>query len=558
MKRLVLGLSCVALFLLGNTAPASAQLTRVLTLNRQAMDAYDNLDLENAVQLLNQAVSVAEENGVTGRPLAQTYLNLGVVMIGGFSDNGQGLQYFSRALEIDGSVALDPLRSSPDIQAMFTLAKNRAGSGGGGATPPEPASGGGGGGAGNIPHTPVREQLSNTAVPVFVDVPDDAPVDKMYVYYRSTGMREYQRVEMSRMQGGFGYEIPCTDVFQPKVEYYLVAFASDGSPLGFAGTEDQPLSVPIVGERSVPPPSLPGRAPPAQCSDRECPPGMSCGSGGLGDTCTADGDCGAGLSCEDNFCVSGDDDAGDDGDMPRFFVRAGFTLGIGLAQSGRPADSSPQDPDGLCDAVPDPNPDDASMGTYEDCRAGRTNGEGEVVYNADGRYAGVLAPQNTSYVPSNSNIPGEDCSAGSDEYCVRLENPGLLPTYALRLELGYWIVPRFAVSGTVRFQFDAGRGTLSRLLLGLRGHVQLTTPSATGLNANVFLGTSYGQIQLKPPQKGANEPYIISGFNGVQLGGSIGYRFMRNFGIYATPEIHLLFPTFLFNVDVTAGVEVAF
>ncbi len=96
------------------------------------------------------------------------------------------------------------------------------------------------------------------------------------------------------------------------------------------------------------------------------------------------------------------------------------------------------------------------------------------------------------------------------------------------------------------------------MLLGLRGQYLLTDPAAEGLNAAVFLGTSHGQIQPKPPQNTENEPYIRSGLNGIQLGSVIGYRISKNFGLHATPEIHLLLPTFLFNIDLTVGIEVAF
>ncbi len=35
---------------------------------------------------------------MTGAPLARTYLNLGVVAVGGLGDNGAGMQYFEAAL----------------------------------------------------------------------------------------------------------------------------------------------------------------------------------------------------------------------------------------------------------------------------------------------------------------------------------------------------------------------------------------------------------------------------------------------------------------------------
>ncbi|MDH5491129.1 MAG: hypothetical protein OEY14_04190, partial [Myxococcales bacterium] len=150
------------------------------------------------------------------------------------------------------------------------------------------------------------------------------------------------------------------------------------------------------------------------------------------------------------------------------------------------------------------------------------------------------------------------CDLSPDQYCVTLAVPGLLPALALRGTFGVWILSRLAVALSARFQFNAGEGTLANLLLGARAQVQLTTPAPTGLNASAFVGTSVGQIQLQPPQDGAEEPFIISGLNGVQVGGVIGYRLMPNFGFHLSPELHFLFPTFLFAVDLTAGIELAF
>ncbi len=559
--------------LLAGPRPAAAQgaLQQVIDLNRQAMDAYTNLDIQQAKGKLMQALSAAQRGNVTGSPLARTYMNLGVVMVGGFQDNGHGIEYFVQALRADPSVALDPLTSTPDIQTVFHLAQARAGGGGGGGGGNGNGGGGNGGGGnggggnggggnggggnggggngggggggyqggdggggpppstnsgnGNIPHEPVPEQLSQTAVPVWVAVPDNAPVSKILLYYKGLGMQQYRRVEMQRMQGGFGYEIPCTDVFQPKVDYYIMAYGQGDQPLGFSGTPQQPITVPIVAARTQPPPALPGRMPPQQCQSNECPPGMEgChgsnqGGAGLGDTCVTTADCHQGLTCSDNFCVaggdsgSGGDHGGDNGsqssgDAPRFFVHLGGTIGLGYASQGMAADSSP-----------DPS----------------------------------LPTDNSPWQP----VDGMQCNLQDTEaYCVRIATPGFVPTFALRVAVGYYFLPRLGASVSLRFQPNAGAGSFSHMLLGAQIQYLLTKPTAEGFGAAAFLGGSFGQIQLQPPQSGAVGPYVISGLNGVQLGSMLTYRISKNFGFFATPEVHILVPTFLFDLDVSAGIEV--
>ena len=509
---------------------AEAQLRRVLDLNRQAMDAYTNLELETAMNLLQEALQTAQRGGVTGSPLARTYLNLGVVSIGGFGDNGQGLQYFTQALQSDPNIQLDPLTSTPDISSVFSLARNRVGGGGGdggggggGGGGSGGGSAGGGGGAppsnapGNIPHHPVDEQLTRTAIPIFVEAPEDAPVGEIFVYYKSPGMRDFQRLQMRRVNGGFGLELPCSEVMAPKVDYYIVAFDADGGPMGTAGSPEQPFSIPVVSQRTLPPAALPGQIPPEQCSEEECPPGMECdhgGSAGLGDTCVVSGDCRSGLSCSDNFCVAEEEDGDSEpGETIGFFADVGFSAGLGYASSGKQADRSVAD----CDPA------------------------------VDGSCASFISPDT-----------GNMCTDG-DPYCeVRVQQPGFVFAPALRIVAGYWIIPRFAVAAHLRYAFSAGEGPLSSVMIGLRGMVQLTQPAMEGFHADAFLGTSYGQYQIAPPQSGAAEPYIISGSNSLQIGGNIGYRIMENFGVKVTPEFHILFPQSLWAIDLTLAASVSF
>ena len=45
-------------------------------------------------------------------------------------------------------------------------------------------------------------------------------------------------------------------------------------------------------------------------------------------------------------------------------------------------------------------------------------------------------------------------------YCVRVETSGLVPNLAIRLNPGYFITDTLRALGAVRFQFDAGEGSL--------------------------------------------------------------------------------------------------
>jgi hypothetical protein len=518
------------LLALGPTGDAAAQSasSQVLELNRRAMSAYSNLELEEAQANLERALHVARQRSVTGAPLARTYVNLGVITIGGFGDNARGLQYFVQALEVDPTIQLDPLTSTPEIEALFALARQQVGSGagrgggGGGAGATVPT---GGGVEGTLRHTPIPEQLAQTAVPVYIEIPDRPR--HVHLYYRGHGMSEFRRVDMQPVGNGFGYEIPCTDVFEPSVAYYIVAFARDGTPMGYAGTQNTPYTVPIVSSRTHPPPALPGRAPPETCDDEECPPGIpSCSSGRgrpLGTDCRADEQCDAELVCRDNRCVaaepSNDVQAGDD-DITHFFVRASLGGAFGYVQSGMLADDVPP---------------------------GR---EGRPFVEHD---------------PSAWISPGQgDCPEGGG-YCVRVDQPGFVPNFQIRLAAGYYIhgAEWLGIAAFVRIAPLSGTGDLSSLVLGgrlqLRPLVDLERQGGSIVPLlTIFAGFSGGQVQHQPPANGPNAPWVISGLNGVPVGVSGGVRFGKNIGAYAEAEMMFQFPTFMFNLDLSAGVEVAF
>jgi hypothetical protein len=107
------------------TLPASAQQSAdqvVLDLNHGAMDAYNNMDINRAGSMLEQALQIAMQNGVARPLLAQTNMNLAVVYVGGLGDNDGGVRYFADALCADPNAQLDPLTSTPDIQSVFQVA----------------------------------------------------------------------------------------------------------------------------------------------------------------------------------------------------------------------------------------------------------------------------------------------------------------------------------------------------------------------------------------------------------------------------------------------------
>src|SRR4029453_14801842 len=70
------------------TRPALAderEVGKITLLNRKALEAYQHLEFETAMRLLNEALDQSERAGLTQHPIrARTFVTLGIVSLGGF------------------------------------------------------------------------------------------------------------------------------------------------------------------------------------------------------------------------------------------------------------------------------------------------------------------------------------------------------------------------------------------------------------------------------------------------------------------------------------------
>jgi hypothetical protein len=637
MKRMraLVGYLLLASWVCASTAAAQQAQQVVEDLNRDAMEAYNNLDIERAGSMLEEALRVAMEGGVQGPLLALTNLNLGIIYIGGLGDNDGGLRYFVAAICADPSSQLDPLTSTPDIQSVFGVAQQQAqgggcpsGGGGGGSVVPSAGAVAAPMGEAVVHHSP-PEQLSQSPLPLYVEVSRAAKPKKVQLYYKGLGMDSFKRVDMFNYKGGFAYQISCNDVWEPKVTYYIEAVASGGRVIGSAGTSAAPIEVPIVSMRTQGEPALPGAESPGTCKEEECPPGLAgCekpGTFGIGEACERNKDCQSGLKCDDDACVlngagstdasEGRDDSGDGGwgdpddyddddegssdkgEFRRFFFNVGFNVGFAYVKPGMEADHGPPDNRVFVAEGPlDMNGQRASLGYADPNVPGLEplnvhNGlDGMPGTADDGR---IILPDSenypqrqTAWVPdadSGDSLLNEvgayqgDCAADGIEtdpflqdpnllypskYCVRVKKPGFVPGMGLRMQVGYFLTEHFALAIPVRIQFGAGEGTLSSVLIGLRGEYQWLKPKATGFFFSNYLGFTVGQIQAQPPADNATDdaPWVISGPVGAHLGiYQLRYRFHPNVGLISSAELDIQFPNFLMNIDWTAlGVETSF
>lgn len=345
------------------------------------------------------------------------------------------------------------------------------------------------------------------------------------------------------------------------------ACGPDAGPPPAAPAAPPPKQQPDI-DLTVPANSVPATTEttdPALDSDTEpeCPPGMRC-----------HGRAGA------------DDDSRSTSGFARFFASVQLSGGFSLLSSGMKADSKPTDlfsmPPRTSDVYEVKREFNMVTNKDEDHYYFRT--ESPWVPDADSFDDLIRAPRARGQTPLSENCKGDGIESGPtgaenasgvvdsrglayttlwpSSFCVRVAKPGFVPALAMRANIGYFVTDNIAVSIPFRFQFQAGTGTFSHVLLGLRGEImfaRMTGPTGTGVSW--FLGATYGQIQARPapPQASAVEgPYAISGPFGVHTGVNLRIRVHRNFGFIISPEFDLQLPDILPHIDLSGGVETAF
>lgn len=310
------------------TVSAQSAAARVQQLTTDAMNAFHELDLERADALLEQARSASERESVDPATAARVHLSLGVLAVSGHGDTQRAQQCFMRALELDPTVEPDPMTSTPEVTSSFQIAKARRASASRApartnppavpaappsvspvaaspvaappvaappvvapapvprpvpaAVPTPPSSPTPAPAAQTMPparpsrypsvrHTPPLEALSNTPLPLYLEVDNAPDLNRVVVMYRGHGMRRYMPTRLTAMGAGFGAELPCAHAVAGDFVYYVVVYDSEAHVIAGSGSDSLPHRVRIVDRLSGRAPSLPGRPAPGVCAPSTSP-----------------------------------------------------------------------------------------------------------------------------------------------------------------------------------------------------------------------------------------------------------------------------------------------
>ncbi len=305
-------------------------------LQKKAMDEdYLTTEFGKASDKLNKAMQLCGTDKCSPPIRAQLKRDLGVVQIGGNINKDEAVKNFAEAMAIDPTVQLDPDLKTKDVEDAWEKAKK-----GGGAPPgPGPAP------AGDFTHTPVAMQLVRTPVPVYAEYGGSEAIVKVVARYKGFGMTEWKSAELKKTGKGWGGQIPCLDVIQGDLQYYLQGFNEQNDPVATAGDRNHPYKVPVKRDKiEGDPPHLPDQPAPAQCADTgDCPPDFpGCHSGkppvtdetpkgkAQDEECEEDSVCASG-KCKNNKCTKPEEKSAFKRIWVGFSVGAEFTL-VGSAE----------------------------------------------------------------------------------------------------------------------------------------------------------------------------------------------------------------------------------
>ncbi|HEY4185803.1 MAG TPA: tetratricopeptide repeat protein [Polyangia bacterium] len=95
-------------------------------LNKQALEAFDGLNFDQAKTLLEKALTDGEASGLDHDPaIARTHLDLGMLLIAGFQRRDDAIDHFKTALTIAPDISAPAGLFNPEVQAAFDDAKQQ-------------------------------------------------------------------------------------------------------------------------------------------------------------------------------------------------------------------------------------------------------------------------------------------------------------------------------------------------------------------------------------------------------------------------------------------------
>ena len=573
-----------------------------LAMVSSAMDAYSNLEMDRAKDMLEGALDLGDELESSTR--AKIHTSLGVVSISGFSDTPIGQTHFIQAACLDGEIKVDALYSTPEIDLVFSQAKEMA-------TPEKCRELGivlEGAGPSTRPcgdFSPMERQRRSYEIPFYLEVSGDLryKVASMVLHYSFDSGR-YTDLDLAPRANGYGAKVEC-DLHEIRradpreVTYYIEGFTADGELVCGQGDAEYPLTLEMADD--APPPSRIAGMKPEACvrceeGDAACQRKLMerlRGNAKEGDSCTSDMNCKVDLMCDPEMFVCTSEpiereEEEEEGALPghkKFYVALTGGTGGGFVKKSIKIKKA---------AFPEPN-----SGENYDPR--KLIG---VPYDIDDASGEIVTVNNDAKGFSWSGIPvrlavgvhitpklSVEVSGRMDMFLVSNSTPVNCWDAAggnvdqLKVDAG---------NGLCSFDFDGdysneqveemGKVAISMKKIGdeptdgtnrkrlavlktkyqfswlVNARARYRFLNRGSFVGSVFGGVGYGHIQYRVKDKASGKFYFpMPGMVNIELGPGLAYYFSKNVGLVLdVPLDFIVGDGFAFNIDVNLGVSLGF
>ena len=222
---------------------------KVTLLNRKAIEAYQNLNFDEAQRLLREALALTDARGLTQHAIkARTCVTLGMVLFGGFKRREEAIKLFQQGLQISPEIRPSRALANPQIQEVFDEAVKRLVS-----APPDTSAAGPVVAARELPaekllvHEPITTASRGRAIEIET-TPDATLVrDQLVLGYRPAGAAIFTEVRFERRPGGVHVAtIPPSATAGGQIEYYIEARHANGKRVASRGSSIDPIVVGLL------------------------------------------------------------------------------------------------------------------------------------------------------------------------------------------------------------------------------------------------------------------------------------------------------------------------
>jgi hypothetical protein len=239
-------------------------INQIVELNKKALLAYDELEMETASSLLHQALNLCKSNNLDENPVAaRTHIHLGVVYISGLKFPELGEAEFREALTIDPKIRVPKSLMNPDVQATFDEAlwwetapkdltkqipfptgKELSG----------PAETDMAPGVDRIKHPIVTQATRGKPIEIKVQIPPGMGAAKVVLAYMAQDASDFLAREMTPIENAVGWFhefIPMEAAQGAWVAYYVEAQDDEDEPLASNGSAEAPHQITLVPEGGI-------------------------------------------------------------------------------------------------------------------------------------------------------------------------------------------------------------------------------------------------------------------------------------------------------------------